>query len=44
MKKGVDRIIRRSYKGTSARGNAPPHKETTMAYKIHLLVSVKDDF
>jgi hypothetical protein len=41
MKKVLDTINEDLYKGASARGSAPPHKETTMAYKIHLLVSVK---
>jgi hypothetical protein len=41
MKKVLDTINEDLYKGTSARGSAPPHKEATMAYKIHLLVSVK---
>jgi hypothetical protein len=30
MKKGVDRISQPLYKGSSARGSAPPNKETTM--------------
>jgi len=40
MKKGVDRIIRCSYKGTSTTGSSPPHRETNMT---DLVITEKTD-
>ena len=44
MKKVLDTINEDLYKGTSARGSAPPHKEMTMEYQVGQKVWVRNSW
>lgn len=44
MIKCVDGVIHRLYKGSSARGIAPPHKEKIMEYQVGQKVWVRNSW